>query len=140
MPLSNFPFGVASFGSPMLPGSGVVVPTRVDASGIYFVDGVHGSDGNNGLSPQTAIKSLDVAYNLCLGGQNEIVYVIGGTSSVNLSSAIASGGAGNNAHVYDVFTRGHADAALLASILHFREMTIKEIKDYLGDRGITVRR
>ena len=53
---------------------------------------------------------------------------------------IASGGAGNNAHIYDAFTRGQADAALLASVLHYREMTIKEIKDYLGDRGITVRR
>jgi cyclase len=53
---------------------------------------------------------------------------------------IASGGAGNNAHVYDAFTRGHADAALLASILHFQEMKIKDIKDYLGARGITVRR
>jgi imidazole glycerol-phosphate synthase subunit HisF len=53
---------------------------------------------------------------------------------------IASGGAGNNAHIYDAFTRGQADAALLASVLHYREMTIKEIKDYLGARGITVRR
>ena len=53
---------------------------------------------------------------------------------------IASGGAGNNEHVYDAFVRGKADAALLASILHYREMTIKEIKDYLGDRGIVVRR
>jgi cyclase len=53
---------------------------------------------------------------------------------------IASGGAGNNAHIYDAFTRGQADAALLASVLHFREMTIKEIKNYLGERGITVRR
>ncbi|MGB9613682.1 MAG: imidazole glycerol phosphate synthase subunit HisF, partial [Candidatus Margulisiibacteriota bacterium] len=33
-----------------------------------------------------------------------------------------------------------ADAALLASVLHFRELTIKEIKDYLEDKGITVRR
>jgi cyclase len=53
---------------------------------------------------------------------------------------IASGGAGTNAHVYEAFTRGRADAALLASLLHYREMTIKEIKDYLGNRGITVRR
>ncbi len=53
---------------------------------------------------------------------------------------IASGGAGNNQHVYEAFVKGKADAALLASILHYREMTVKEIKDYLGDRGITVRR
>lgn len=53
---------------------------------------------------------------------------------------IASGGAGNNEHVYDAFVKGKADAALLASILHYREMTIKEIKDYLAQRGVTVRR
>jgi len=53
---------------------------------------------------------------------------------------IASGGAGKNEHVYEAFVRGKADAALLASILHYREMTVKEIKDYLGTRGITVRR
>ncbi|MBN3033905.1 MAG: imidazole glycerol phosphate synthase subunit HisF [Candidatus Saganbacteria bacterium] len=53
---------------------------------------------------------------------------------------IASGGAGKNEHVYEAFVKGKADAALLASILHYREMSIKEIKDYLGDRGITVRR
>ena len=52
---------------------------------------------------------------------------------------IASGGAGNNEHIYEAFVKGNADAALLASLLHYRELTIKEIKDYLVDRGITVR-
>jgi len=53
---------------------------------------------------------------------------------------IASGGAGSLEHIYEAFVRGKADAALLASVLHYRETTIKEIKDYLGSRGITVRR
>ena len=53
---------------------------------------------------------------------------------------IASGGAGSVEHVYDAFIRGHADAALLASLLHYRELTVKEIKDYLANKGITVRR
>jgi cyclase len=53
---------------------------------------------------------------------------------------IASGGAGNPEHVFEAFVRGKADAALLASVLHYREMTVKEIKDYLENRGITVRR
>ena len=53
---------------------------------------------------------------------------------------IASGGAGTNEHIFEAFVKGKADAALLASVLHYREMKIKEIKDYLGDRGITVRR
>ncbi|MFA6549710.1 MAG: imidazole glycerol phosphate synthase subunit HisF [Candidatus Margulisiibacteriota bacterium] len=53
---------------------------------------------------------------------------------------IASGGAGTLEHIYDAFSIGNADAALLASLLHYRELTIKEIKDYLETKGITVRR
>jgi len=52
---------------------------------------------------------------------------------------IASGGAGTIEHLYDAFVSGEADAALLASLLHFRELTIKEIKDYLAIKGISVR-
>ena len=53
---------------------------------------------------------------------------------------IASGGAGTLEHIYDGFVYGKADAALLASVLHYRELTLKEIKDYLANKGITVRR
>ncbi|MFH1541694.1 MAG: imidazole glycerol phosphate synthase subunit HisF [bacterium] len=52
---------------------------------------------------------------------------------------IASGGAGKLEHMFDAFTRGNADAALLASLLHYKELTVKEIKDYLARNGITVR-
>jgi cyclase len=52
---------------------------------------------------------------------------------------IASGGAGSLEHLYDGFTKGHADAALAASIFHFRQHSIREAKQYLRDRGITVR-
>lgn len=52
---------------------------------------------------------------------------------------IASGGAGNIAHMYDAFTTGKADAALAASIFHFGEYTIGEAKEYLRKRGIPVR-
>jgi cyclase len=52
---------------------------------------------------------------------------------------IASGGAGNLEHFYDVFTIGKADAALAASIFHFKEYEVSEVKDYLAERGITVR-
>lgn len=52
---------------------------------------------------------------------------------------IASGGAGKVEHVYDAFVDGKADAALLASLLHFRQLTIKQIKDHLVDKGINVR-
>ncbi len=52
---------------------------------------------------------------------------------------IASGGAGTLEHLYEAFTRGMADAALAASIFHFGEFTIRETKEYLKRRGITVR-
>jgi imidazole glycerol-phosphate synthase subunit HisF len=52
---------------------------------------------------------------------------------------IASGGAGNIEHMYDAFTKGKADAALAASIFHFGEYTIGEVKDYLKTKGVAVR-
>jgi cyclase len=52
---------------------------------------------------------------------------------------IASGGAGSLEHILEAFTLGGADAALLASLLHYRELTVKEIKDYLLNKGINVR-
>lgn len=52
---------------------------------------------------------------------------------------IASGGAGELEHLYDAFTRGEADAALCASIFHYRQHTIGEAKQYLQEKGIRVR-
>lgn len=52
---------------------------------------------------------------------------------------IASGGAGKPEHLYDVLTEGHADAALVASIVHYGEYTCRELKEYLHGRGIKVR-
>lgn len=52
---------------------------------------------------------------------------------------IASGGAGTMAHFYDTFTEGYADAALAASIFHFKEIGIVDLKEYLKKREITVR-
>jgi len=52
---------------------------------------------------------------------------------------IASGGAGSLDHIYDAFVEGGAEAALLASLLHYRELSIKQIKDYLQNKGIDVR-
>ena len=52
---------------------------------------------------------------------------------------IASGGVGNLEHIYAGFTKGKADAALAASIFHFREYTIRQAKEYLKERGVPVR-
>ncbi len=52
---------------------------------------------------------------------------------------IASGGAGTLDHIYDALTDGKAEAALVASIVHFRTFTIRQIKEYLSERGVPVR-
>ena len=53
---------------------------------------------------------------------------------------IASGGAGKLEHFYDAFTEGKADAVLAASLFHFGEIAIPDLKEYLAGRGIPVRR
>ncbi|GLI09344.1 MULTISPECIES: imidazole glycerol phosphate synthase subunit HisF [Paenibacillus] len=52
---------------------------------------------------------------------------------------IASGGAGKKEHFYDVFAEGKADAGLAATIFHYKEMTIEEVKDDLRHKGVEVR-
>lgn len=52
---------------------------------------------------------------------------------------IASGGAGNMEHFYDALTEGKADAALAASLFHFKELEINEVKRYLRERNVPVR-
>lgn len=52
---------------------------------------------------------------------------------------IASGGAGKLEHFYDAFTKGAADAVLAASLFHFREIEISDLKKYLKSKGISVR-
>ena len=52
---------------------------------------------------------------------------------------IASGGAGTLEHFYDALTEAKAEAVLAASLFHYKELEIKEVKEYLKDRGISVR-
>lgn len=60
------------------------------------------------------------------------------SSAVNIP-VIASGGAGTFEHFAEVFTAGHADAALAASIFHFQEKSVSALKQYLRDAGVPVR-
>ncbi len=64
------------------------------------------------------------------------------TSSVSENvqiPVIASGGAGKKQHFYDVLTKGKADAALAASVFHFAETSISEVKTYLREKGVAIR-
>jgi cyclase len=53
---------------------------------------------------------------------------------------IASGGAGTKEHFYEALVDGHADAALAASLFHYKELEIMDLKNYLAERGVSVRR
>lgn len=71
------------------------------------------------------------------GYDNELTAAVAAAVPVPV---IASGGAGTMEHFYDALTVGKADAALAASLFHYKELEIKELKDYLAGRGILVRR
>jgi len=60
------------------------------------------------------------------------------TDAVNIP-VIASGGGGTPEHIYEALTSGGASAALAASIFHYREYSIRRIKEYLAERGVTMR-
>lgn len=70
------------------------------------------------------------------GYDNELTAMIADHVSVPV---IASGGAGCPEHFYDTLTAGKADAALAASLFHYKELEIRELKTYLSARGIPVR-
>ena len=53
---------------------------------------------------------------------------------------VASGGAGSPQHILDVLRQGHADAALAASIFHFNQYSVGQVKDFLAEAGVPVRR
>jgi len=66
----------------------------------------------------------------------ELTATISGAANIPV---IASGGAGNMEHFYEVFTTGKADAGLAASIFHFREIDIPDLKKYLHDKNLPMR-
>lgn len=77
----------------------------------------------------------------CDGTKNGYDIELTKTISENVSiPVIASGGAGKMSHFKDALTDGKADAALAASLFHFREIEINDLKDYLKSEGVSVRR
>lgn len=70
------------------------------------------------------------------GFANEALAKLAGQLSIPV---IASGGAGTKEHFLDAFRKGKADAALAASVFHFGEISIQELKAYLNDNGVNVR-
>ena len=126
----------------------LAIDTKQEADGEWYVY-------LNGGRVKTDTKCLDWALEAVDRGAGEILLTSmnnDGTkkgfalditqtlSEVLPVPVIASGGGGTMEHFVEVFKRGKADAALAASIFHFKEMGIKELKGYLYEKGIVVRR
>lgn len=76
----------------------------------------------------------------CDGQKNGYDLELTAAVSENVSiPVIASGGAGKMEHFRDAFIKGKADAVLAASLFHFGEVTVPELKKYLASQGIPVR-
>jgi cyclase len=102
----------------------------------------------------TGIDAVEWAKKVCELGAGEIlltsmdcdgtkngydIELTNAVSSVVNIPVIASGGAGTKEHFYEALTKGNADAALAASLFHYKELEIKDLKEYLSSQGVSVR-
>ncbi|MFP3155093.1 imidazole glycerol phosphate synthase subunit HisF [Lachnospiraceae bacterium ZAX-1] len=128
---------------------------------VVAIDAKRSADGNrfhvykNGGRINTGLDAVEWAMKANRLGAGEILltsmdcdgtkagYDIALTKTIaeNVSiPVIASGGAGTKEHFYDVLTEGKADAALAASLFHYKELEIKDLKEYLEARKVPVRK
>jgi cyclase len=126
------------------------IVVAIDTKNIGGVDLVHTHGGRR----PTTLVTQQWAHEVCNRGAGEILLTSMDHDGVKTGFAnritaeissklpipvIASGGAGDMGHFEEVFTVGRADAALAASIFHFKEIAIPDLKRYLHERGIIVR-
>ncbi len=125
----------------------LAIDTKLEADGNWYVYLNGGREKTNTLTTQWAKQAVDLGVGEILltsmnhdgtkqGFALDITSILSSTLPVPI---IASGGGGNSEHFYDVFTKGKADAALAASIFHYKELTIPDLKNYLHQKGIPVR-
>lgn len=127
---------------------------------VVAIDARRREDGNgytiykNGGRVDMKIDAVEWAMKACELGAGEILltsmdcdgtkegYDIDLTRTISENvdiPVIASGGAGTKEHFYEALTEGKADAALAASLFHYKELEISELKEYLRDKGVSVR-
>jgi len=100
------------------------------------IDALHWAERGERLGAgEIVVNSID-ADGTKAGYAIELTRAIADTVGIPV---IASGGGGRPEHLYQVLTEGHADAALVASILHYGEYTIGELKRHLHEQGVKVR-
>lgn len=127
---------------------------------VVAIDAKKRADGSgwniykNGGRIDVGIDAVEWAEKVCRMGAGEILLTsmdCDGTKAgydIELTRAIAeavsvpviaSGGAGTMEHFYEALTDGKADAALAASLFHYKELEIREVKEYLREKGLSVR-
>ena len=127
---------------------------------VVAIDARRRADGSgwniykNGGRVDVGIDAVEWAEKVCRMGAGEILltsmdcdgtkagYDIELTRSISEAVSvpvIASGGAGTKEHFYEALTEGKADAALAASLFHYKELEIRELKEYLKEKGLSVR-
>ena len=127
---------------------------------VVAIDARRRADGSgwniykNGGRVDVGIDAVEWAEKVCRMGAGEIIltsmdcdgtkagYDIELTRSIAEAVSvpvIASGGAGTKEHFYEALTEGKADAALAASLFHYKELEIRELKEYLKEKGLSVR-
>lgn len=124
---------------PILNGDGDIIRWEV------YTHSAHESSGMDAIEWACRAEELGAGEIVCTsidrdGMKNgyDIALLRSLTGAVNIP-VIASGGAGNLAHIHEAFKDGHAEAALVASLLHYEELTVMDIKKYLLQQGIPVR-
>ena len=125
----------------------LAIDTKFEADGHWYVYLNGGRQKTDTLTTEWAKKAVDLgAGEILLTSMNhdgtkqgfalDITATLSSTLPVPI---IASGGGGVSSHFYDVFTTGKADAALAASIFHYKELAIPDLKQYLNNKGIPIR-
>ncbi len=125
----------------------LAIDTKLEANGYWYVYLNGGRQKTDTLTTDWAKKAVDLGVGEILltsmnhdGTKQGFALDITATLSSQLAvPIIASGGGGTAAHFYDVFTTGKADAALAASIFHYKEVAIPDLKKYLRQKGVSIR-
>ena len=125
----------------------LAIDTKLEADGLWYVYLNGGRQKTDTLTTDWVKKAVDLGVGEILltsmnhdGTKQGFALDITATLSSQLAvPIIASGGGGTAAHFYDVFTTGKADAALAASIFHYKEIAIPDLKKYLHQKGVSIR-
>lgn len=136
--------GARKFGSQCMV---VAIDARMKAEGLWevYINGGKVATGKDAVEWAREVEKLGAGEILLTSMDKDGTkdgYDIDLTAAISETvgiPVIASGGAGNLQHLFEAIEYGKADAVLCASIFHYREYTIREAKEYLANKGVTMR-